>query len=207
MQALASFCEQLFEDGRIILRDPPEEAGSSQAVQVLQRAYASHRLNVAGPLLDFDPEAALAAAMLLWKACWFLLRHDQPAEEMERRLRMTVKPRTPAQHLSADLVLRYLPQVHRRAHALEPADRLPALLATELRHWPLSGVLSDVEEGPLTGLDFDGHPGLLLLYAERLASNVKPAWMPEGPARDYVELVWRELGKDPATLPTREPCP
>jgi hypothetical protein len=54
----------------------------------------------------------------------------------------------------------------------------------------LSGVLSDVEEEPLTSLDLGGHPGLRLLYAERLARNRKPAWFPpEGPAREYVELV------------------
>jgi hypothetical protein len=158
-----------------------------------------YRLSVAGPPIDFDDKTALAASELVQQACWFLVSRDQPAEQLAKRLTLPGPPRSPAQHLSADLVLRFLPQVQRRAHALDPADPLALLLATVLRQWPLTGVLADVDEGPLTGLDF-GHPGLLLLYAERLARKEKPAWVPDGPGLEYVELVWRELGKDPSLL-------
>jgi len=108
-------------------------------------------------------------------------------------------PDAPAAHLSADLVLRFLPQVHRRARALDPADPLVMILERVLRQWPLSGVLADVLEGPVTPPDFGGHAGLLFLYAERLARHEKPAWLPTGPGREYAEVVWAELGKD-ATL-------
>jgi hypothetical protein len=65
-----------------------------------------------------------------------------------------------------------------------------------LRRWPLSGVLADIEQGPLTALDFSGHAGLLLLYAERLARHERPTWFPTGAAKEYLELVWTELGED-----------
>jgi hypothetical protein len=39
-----------------------------------------------------------------------------------------------------------------------------------------------------------GHPGLLLLYAERLAEHLRPEWVPDGPARPYVELVFTQRG-------------
>ena len=45
-------------------------------------------------------------------------------------------------------MLRYVPQVLRRARGLDPSDPLVELLANVLRHWPLSGVLSDVRRGP-----------------------------------------------------------
>ena len=35
-----------------------------------------------------------------------------------------------------------------------------------------------------------------MLYAERLAGNQKPAWLPQGRGLEYVEMVWKELGKD-----------
>jgi hypothetical protein len=98
------------------------------------------------------------------------------------------------------VTLRFLPQVHRRARAVAPDDRLAALLAGVLRQWPLSGVLSDVEEGPAAPPDFGGHPGLLLLYAERLARNEKPAWLPAGPGLEYLELVLADLGRERSPL-------
>jgi hypothetical protein len=58
-----------------------------------------------------------------------------------------------------------------------------------LRQWPLSGVLSDVTEPPLTPPEFDGNPGLMLLYAERLARHEKSAWVPQGEGREYVQWV------------------
>src|SRR5438093_406611 len=60
------------------------------------------------------------------------------------------------------------------------------------RRWPLSGVLADIDEPPLLPVDLGGHPGLLLLYAERLARQRRPAWVADGPAREYIELVFGE---------------
>ena len=51
-----------------------------------------------------------------------------------------------AHHLSADLMLRYLPQILKRARGLDPSDPLVGLLEDVLKRWPLSGVLSDVAE-------------------------------------------------------------
>ncbi len=199
MTSLTEFLGQLFADGVVILRARPRlEAGERHAVlRLLCRAHADYRLDIAGPALDLDAETALAAAVLLSQACWFLVSRTEPVEELERCLALPGPPASPAQHLSADLTLRYLPQVHGRARALAPDDRLAVLLATVLRQWPLSGVLSQVEDEPLTPPEFGGHPGLLLLYAERLAQTEKPAWVPRGPAQEYVELVFADLGKRP----------
>jgi hypothetical protein len=196
MTAFVPFVRRLLEDGSVRLRRPPhvEPAERSIAQELLAEAYADYRLDVAGPLVPFDAAAALDAAEWLWRACWFLLRRRGPAEEVERGLPAPTVPVTAAQHLSADLVGRFLPQVHRRARALAVDDPLTRWLEGLLRRWPLTGVLADVAEGPLTPVELDGHPGLLLLYAERLAENVRPTWVPEGAAREYVELVFAERG-------------
>jgi hypothetical protein len=202
MSALVEFLRILLEEGRVMLRDPPQpgKARDATAADLLRRAYATHRLAVAGPPIEYAEATALAAGELVRQACWFLVSHDQPAAELDRRLVMPAAPRSPADHLSADLVLRYLPQVHRRARAIDPADRLTTLLEAVLRRWPLSGVLSAVDERPEGPLDFGGHRGLQMLYAERLAQNEKPAWVPEGPGFEYVELVWADLGNDVGAL-------
>ena len=55
MGPLAGFFEQLFAEGRVVVRDTPDDGASScEAVQVLQTAYASYQLNVADRLLGLD---------------------------------------------------------------------------------------------------------------------------------------------------------
>lgn len=206
MASLVDFLHDLLSDGRAVLRgrpfDPVDDRAGASAV--LESAFADHRLDVAGLPIAFDGPSAMAAAGLVRLACWFLVSRSEPVDELDRRLAIPRPPRTASEHLSADLTFRFLPQIHRRARALAPGDRLPAILADVLRAWPLSGVLSDVEDGPAGSADlaFGGHPGLQLLYAERLARHEKPAWMPDGPAMEQVERVFLGLGR-PRPSPRR----
>jgi hypothetical protein len=197
MPSLADFLDRLLADGSAVLRARPAASNQDRrkASLRLAAAFAEYRLDIAGPAVPFDAPAALAAAESVWLACWFLLQRREPAEEVEKALVLPPAPTAAAEHLSADLVLRFLPPLLRRARGLDAGDVLTAWLTRLLRQAPLSGVLSDIEEGPLALVELGGHPGLLLLYAERLADNVRPAWIPaEGPARPYVEMVFAERG-------------
>jgi hypothetical protein len=196
MTPFAQFLTQLFDSGEIIFREPPMDRPSAHAVAILADAFGAHALNVAGPPIAFDPSTATAAAEFLRQASWALVNRDERARELKRRLKLPGPAVTPSQHLSADLVLRYVPQVLRRARGLDSSDPMVEILAQALRSWPLSGVLSDLSDGPLVPLDFGGHSGLLLLYAERSLGNDRPAWRPAPPARacDYDELVRDQHG-------------
>jgi hypothetical protein len=204
MSVFGEFLQHLFDDGDLAYRGPPPpKAGpDGSARAVLKQAFAAYRLDVAGPLIDFEAPTAEAAAELVWHAGWFLLSRQEPTAELDRRLIMPGPPRSAAQHLSADLTLHYVPQICRRAQALAPADHLVTCLTGILRRWPLSGVLSAVPDAPETPPDLDGHPGLMLLYAERLAQNERRAWVPAGRSLEYAELVYAGLGKRLPALPT-----
>ncbi|MBL8792501.1 MAG: hypothetical protein JNM56_01210 [Planctomycetia bacterium] len=206
MATLVELLRPLLETGSVVFREPPHFTALQHpaATVYLRRAFDGYRLQVAGPLLDFDPASALRAGEVVLSACWFLVHHKEPVEELARRLALPV-PRSPAEQLSGDLLLRYLPQVYRRAKALAAADPLGEQLARLLRQWPLSGVLSDVPEAPLIEPSFAGHAGLELLYAERLAGNFKVEWLPAGRGLERFELVWRELGNGP--LPVARVAP
>src|ERR1700704_1821058 len=102
---MTSFLEQLFAEGQVVLRSRP--ARERGAAELLERTYAVYRLEVAGPPIDFDARTALAASEGLAQACWFLMSHAEPDAELERSLVMPGPPASAAQHLSADLVLRY----------------------------------------------------------------------------------------------------
>ena len=120
MSGLAEFLRRLLHEGKAVLREPPESppCARSEAIEVLQLAFEGYRLSVAGPRIDFDGATALAAAELLRWACRYTVRRDEPAVELEDRLALHPLPSCPAQHLSADVVMRFLPQIYRRTQAL-----------------------------------------------------------------------------------------
>jgi hypothetical protein len=202
MAAFTDLVRRLLDEGGICLREPPRlDPGERDAVlALLASAFEDHRLDAAGPAIPFAPECALRAVEFLAWSCWFLLHRGEPPEAVERSLPILPPPRAAAEHLSADLLFRFLPQVHRRARAVNPQDPLALRLEETLRRWPLSGVLADIDAPPLGDVELAGHPGLLLLYAERLAGRPRPAWAAEGAVREYVELVFAERG---LAVPTR----
>jgi hypothetical protein len=201
MATLADFLTDLLDHGTVEFRASPTDATETRAaaLAVLERAFATVQLDLAGPPLRFESEIALTAAEIVRQACWFLVERSAPDEVVVAHLTLP-PPTSAAAHLSADVCLRFLPQLHRRSKALAATDTLTTRLALLLRQWPLAGVLSDVPETPLTAPEFDGHPGLQLLYAERLARNEKVGWLPSGAARERVELVFHELGQERSPL-------
>src|SRR5262249_38671956 len=131
-------------------------------------AFDSHTLDVAGPPIAFNGDAAVGAALVMAGACWSLAA----GSELELgSLDVGVKPLSPSTHLSGDVTLRLLPMVYPRAVLRDPEGRLAKGLKRLLRRWPLSGVLAELDRAPATPPEFDGHPGLHLLYTERLGAT------------------------------------
>ena len=200
MSATLAFVEHLIRHGEAVFHQKPEFAREDRAglLNLLEGAYAQYGLDIAGPLLPFDGESAIAAVRFVALACWALVSDDAP-DAIKKTLRFTPEPTTPEAHLSADLTLRYLPTVHRRVRTRTPDDPLHRAVVDVLRRWPLSGALAEIDDPPLSELHFHNHFGLQLLYAERLAAHWRPSWVPpEGRGREVVELVLQQQGK---TLP------
>ena len=167
---------------------------------ILHEAFERHAFDVAGPPVIFDPKMGIAAAEVLARACW--LHASSDASEAVS-LELKAGPSSASAHLSADVTLRFLPAVLRRARAHQPESRLVKELDRLLRTWPLSGVLAELDGAPSTPTDFGGHSGLQLLYAERLVEIDRPGWVPPtGPGREWVERVYHERGNPvPIQLP------
>ena len=149
MTSFHEFLNQLLNEGRVVFRSTkaPHDRPRPQDIALLEKAYLAHRLSVAGPDIPFDPAVAFSAAELIRQASWALVNHDDRISHLKKCLTMPIEPVTPAHHLSADLTLRYLPQIFNRARVLDPCDPFIDLLTELLRRWPLSGVLSDVAAG------------------------------------------------------------
>jgi len=84
--ALAPFLDHLFATGEAKFTEPPEADDVREVQSVLRRAFAEFRLEVAGPPINFDPEAATVAALFMARACWFVVSRDEPPEVVEASL-------------------------------------------------------------------------------------------------------------------------
>jgi hypothetical protein len=191
-----AFIQRLLAEGSVVLASQPviREEERESAAELLSSAFSDAALDVAGPPLSFDAPTALGAAECLGAACWFLLSRAERSDVVARTLTLPGPGDSPEKHFSADVVLRFLPAVHRRARALSPDDVLTRSLEKILREWPLTGALADASALSLPPPTFGGHHGLLLLYAERLVRQMKSARALDGPAAQYVELVLAERG-------------
>ncbi len=203
MHPFLEWLDRVLSAGESVQDAPPQLAPTElSAVEArLRVAFDCHRLDVAGPPLAFDSDVALRAATALARACWLLVGAD---EGDPVALALDVTPSPPA-HLSVDLSLRFLPAVYRRARMRTPGGPLTAELERVLRAWPLSGVLADLDGTPTIPLDFGGHTGLQLLYAERLVTTGRAGWVPPvGSARAWVERVFAERKMPVPVEPPKE---
>src|SRR4051794_28174757 len=82
------FLRRLLREGSVVLTGPPavRDGERPAAAAVLAEAFRPPALDVAGPSVPFDAEAALAAAALVWRACWFLVQRGGPPAEVEAAL-------------------------------------------------------------------------------------------------------------------------
>jgi hypothetical protein len=192
----AAWLKRVLEYGESVQDAPPAWEGG-EARTILESAFREHLLDVAGPPVPFDPAVAEWAAQLLADACWRLVS-EEPTPAFRPR-----EPDSPAAHLSADVTLRLLPAVYRRAKARTFDHPLVRDLDAVFRGWPLSGVLADLDGSPTGSVEFFGHAGLQVLYAERLAATGRVGWVPlSGVGRDRVEYAFAERNRPvPTVLP------
>jgi hypothetical protein len=204
MRPFADWLSRVLTHGESVQDAPPTLSPEERpgVLALLRAAFDDHALDVAGPPVAFEPAVAVAAAEVLARACWLLVGAD---ENDPTALTLKAEPVSPSAQLSADVTLRFLPAVYRRAKVRSGTEPLAATVEMLLRAWPLSGVLADLDGGPSTPPAFGGHPGLRLLYAERLLATGRAGWVPaDGPAREWVERVYSERGKPLPAVPKEE---
>src|SRR5262245_11598602 len=109
MSDIVEIIRRLLTEGSLLLRQRPilDTEESAAAISLLEQAYAQYRQEIAGPPLAFASRVALAAAALVCRAGWLLLVRSEPPEVVEKEIQFP-EPVSAAQHLSADLMLRFL---------------------------------------------------------------------------------------------------
>jgi len=193
----AGFVRSLLFEGRLYVGAAAAWELSDDGLDVLKAALAIEASHLPGPPLTASLEVLIPAVHVVYRFARRFLHPELTPVQTDQTLYMTHPPRSAAEHFSGDIVFRFLPALYQRALSRAADDELVKSLKQLLRVWPLSGVLADISEPPLTPLDFGGHAGVSFLFAERLAERERSAWFPTGPEGDYAEMVWHALGKPP----------
>lgn len=151
----------------------------------------------------YNAESALWAAKTVYTACQILLYREHKEAELTDLLPLFSYPITTEAILSADLCLRFLPQVLDEAKLIDPEDQVIPILESILQQWHYSGIGIELT---LENLDFDpifSNPCLEQLYIDRVIEKKdrKRAESPQllekikATLGNYTEKYWKEFKK------------
>lgn len=140
---LTKFIQDLLEKGQVTVAGQLmsfSEQDIGQSVTILKGFYAEDRLEMPLEAPEFSPEAALWAVQYLYHAIQFVMLRDLGEEQVTKHLTAYSGNITPEAVYSADLMLRYLPDLLHLAKGLAPDDVLVTSLKNTLEQWPFSSV-------------------------------------------------------------------
>lgn len=200
MLPLTNFLESLFDNGRVkvIAPDELESEDRKGAQEILTTSEAIWRLDQPIGLPDFDIDAALWAAEILFRAAQFQVFRDvnpdvivaafgQPGPDVD----------SPSAHYSVDLCFRYIGEVLRQSTLASSEDPLNEGIVELLKGWPLSAIgVKDVEP-PERGVAFRNRP-LWRMFIDRAIATDDQRLLDDPEIREAVEVA---VGAFPELVP------
>jgi hypothetical protein len=120
-----------------ILAIPDEEVTS--VAEFLRSEYENEALNHPKPLPEYDPEAAVWAARTLYVSAQLLLYRENKVTDLSTLIPDNLEVNAGA-ILSADLTLRFLPDLVKQMEVIDPDDDLLHILRKLLEKWHYSAV-------------------------------------------------------------------
>lgn len=196
---LTSFVQDLLTTGSITLTGRPAPFAPDDllaATEVLRSYHAEDALQMPHSAPAFDAPAALWAAGALYYTVQLTLVRELEEAVIAEALPDFAAALTPEVLYSADLTLRYLPDLLHLAKGLAPGDALVARLQALGRQWPLSFVSSELP-GPAAEARVLAHPALRQEYVDRLIRAQDRRRAGQDPIRPLVQAA---LGAHAATL-------
>lgn len=209
MSAMHDFLARLHESGQVVVLPFGLDRLAGEpldAFPMLRRMDEEARLEFPGDAPAFSWPVAHWAAETFYRACQLLVCRDVSAADTLAVLRVACpQPPSPEAHYSADLVLRFLPDLLGTAQRLAAGDALVDALRELALGWPLSSVgVPGLEPGGLQHLDsLFVHPGLCRLYADRILQRCDKTRLLHDQARTAVETA---LGQHAELCPEIAAC-
>jgi len=149
--------------------------------QFLETEYRRESLEYPGIAPDYDPEAALWAAQLIYFASQLLLYRRNKETELTLILPDYPGEITAGAILSADLCVRFLPEILDKTREIDTEDALAGVLEHHLQTWHYSGIGYPLKKEALSFDIIFREPGLKQAYINRVIGK-KSASLAEIPA-------------------------
>lgn len=147
------------------------QAELAEAVEFLRDEFKRESKGYQFAVPEFNPDAAIWAAMLIYRSAQLMLYRENKETELSGLLPVYNGPHDVSAILSADLMLRFLPSVINKLNEIDPDDALIPLLREIAVAWDYSS----------TGMKLDSrfndmklaqsNKCLMRLYVDRVVEN------------------------------------
>lgn len=135
---------------------------------LLEEEYGNESLNYPFTAPAYEPAAAVWAAKTLYHIAQLVLYREHQEKDLAALIPKFDGPLNPGVILSADLCLRFLPQIKRELRNIDPDDILISIIEDLLKTWHYSGIgdEQDPEQFDLGPVFAD--PCLEQMYTDRI---------------------------------------
>lgn len=197
---LADFITQLCREGRATVDwelRPHSDQELDGAKAVLKQYYEATSLEMPYQAPDFHPHAALWGATYLFMAIRFVLVRQYDEALINQHLIDYPGTKTPEVIYSADLCLRFLPDLLKLAKGIAPDDILVTKIKETALEWPFSSV--GIKLGAAPALEVvEAHASLRLAYRDRVIAAADKSRIPgqemlvEAALGEHAAILWPE---------------
>jgi len=191
--------EHLLATDKVVLYRRIDEVSTSESEAVtalLKEQFDREAAGYPGTTPCWHPEAAAWAARVLFHAAQLVLYRSHDAESLEHYFPVFDRTKTADAVISADICLRYLPDVLRFLAEIDVDDALIPVLESVLGEWHYSGLLADPTPEPADLTTVVENDCLARLYADRVIKTKNEAMAARPELRS---LVLTALGDHGAT--------
>ncbi|MFN0292524.1 hypothetical protein [Pedobacter helvus] len=164
------FLIDIFQTGQVKMQreiSEPDEETLRHSLALLSEYYRTDSLDMPFITPLFHADAALWAAKYIYRATQLILLRDIGEEQIKSLLVDELSANTPEEIYSADLMLRFLPDLFKLASGISPEDPLVSKLRETAKKWAFSSVGMDeiVVKAPAPVL---ANPTLRQAYIDRV---------------------------------------
>lgn len=177
------------------------KAEESEIVLFLETEYEKEILEYPGKAPQFNPDAALWAAKTVYLSVQLLLNREHKVSELDVLLPNYKGIQDASAIISADICLRFLPQIRAEMKRIDPEDLVIPILEKILIQFHYSAVGSDLDFEELNYETIASNECLLQLYIDRIVHRkaIKYAQSDfikkqlEAGFGDYKKIFWAQL--------------
>lgn len=147
------------------------EENEKQAGDFLQSEYEDEQLDYPFQPPEFNRDAALWGARVTYTAAQLLIYRQTKDQDLPGLFPDFEHEITPSAILSADLLLRFLPNILVQLKVIDPEDRLIVLLESILNKWHYSGGCYPLDHRQIDFSMLEQNKCLMQLYLNRIVEK------------------------------------